>query len=87
MSRPDEPDAGARYDATVRIGVVLILVGTAASVVTLLPLALGVDPFPVAVYLLCFLAPLGLGVVLVALWRRAISRSARLRSLREGDTG
>lgn len=84
MSRPDDP---ARYDSAVRLGVLLILVGAAASVVTLLPLALGVDPFPVAVYLLCFLAPLGLGVVLVALWRRATSRSARIRSLRDGDAG
>ena len=80
MSRPA---AAPRHDTALRVGVVLVLVGTAASVVTLLPLALGVDAFPVAVYLLCFLAPLGLAMVLVALWRRALSRSAQIRSARE----
>jgi hypothetical protein len=85
MTRPDAA-ASAPYDAAVRVGVVLVGVGTVASVITLLPLFLGVDPFPVAVYLLCFLAPLGLGVVLVALWGRARGRSARLRSAREGNS-
>jgi hypothetical protein len=85
MHPPDDPDHAAGYDATVRLGAVLVLVGTVASAVTLLPLALGVDAFPVAIYLLCFLAPLGLGVVLVALWRRARSRSARIRFVRDGD--
>ena len=80
MSRPA---ATPRYDTALRVGVVLVLVGTAASVITLLPLALGGDAFPVAVYLLCFLAPLGLAVVLVALWRRARSRSAQIRSARD----
>jgi hypothetical protein len=61
-----------------RIGVVMVALGTLASIATLLPLALGEDALPVAVYLLCFLAPLGLGVVLVALWRRASTRSRRL---------
>ena len=86
MSRPADPDDTAGYDAAVRLGVALVLVGTVASVGTLLPLALGVDAFPVAVYLLCFLAPLGLAVVLVALWRRARSRSERIRFVRGDDT-
>lgn len=84
MNAPGDP---TRYDATARLGVALLLVGTVASVVTLLPLALGTDAFPVAVYLLCLLAPLGLGVVLIALWRRARSRSERIRSVRDGDIG
>jgi hypothetical protein len=81
MSRPT---ATPRHDTALRVGVALVLVGTAASVITLLPLALGGDAFPVVVYLLCFLAPLGLAVVLIALFRRARSRSAQIRLAREG---
>ena len=84
MSRPA---ATPRHDTALRVGVVLVLVGTAVSVVTLLPLAFGGDAFPVAVYLLCFLAPLGLAVVLIALWRRARSRSAQIQSTRETHAG
>ncbi len=66
----------ASTDAVFRVGAVLVAVGTVASVVALLPLFLGLDAFPVAVYLLCFLAPAGLGLILVVLWWRARSRSA-----------
>jgi hypothetical protein len=66
------------HETWLRIGVVMVGLGTLASIATLLPLALGGDALPVAVYLLCFLAPLGLGVVLVALWRRASTRSRRM---------
>jgi hypothetical protein len=74
---------GARrsaHETWLRVGVVMVAVGTLASIATLLPLGLGVDPLPVAVYLLCFAAPLGLGVVLVALWHRARTRSQRMHS-------
>jgi divalent metal cation (Fe/Co/Zn/Cd) transporter len=67
-------------DSAVRVGVVLLAVGTLATIATLVPLFSGVDPLPVGVYLLCFLAPLGLGVIMVALWQRARTRSARLRA-------
>jgi cadmium resistance protein CadD (predicted permease) len=70
----------ASTDAVFRVGAVLVAVGTVASVVALLPLFLGLDALPVAVYLLCFLAPAGLGLILAALWWRARTRSARLRS-------
>lgn len=66
-------------DTVVRVGAALVAIGTVASIATLLPLVVGLEPLPVAVYLLCFLAPIGLGVVLVALWQRARTRSVRLR--------
>ena len=75
-----------RTDLAFRVGVVLVAVGTLASLATLVPLAIGGDALPVGVYLLCFLAPLGLGVILVALWRRARSRSRRLRSFTQDRT-
>ena len=66
-------------DTVVRVGAALVAIGTVASIATLLPLVVGLEPLPVPVYLLCFLAPVGLGVILVALWRRARTRSSRLR--------
>lgn len=67
-------------DRAIRIGVVLIGLGALATIATLLPLVLDIEALPVGVYLLCFLAPVGLGVILFALWRRARSRSARIAS-------
>jgi len=67
-------------DTVVRVGAVLVAIGTVASIATLLPFVVGLEPLPVPVYLLCFLAPIGLGVILVALWQRARTRSARLRT-------
>ena len=67
-------------DTAVRVGAVLVALGSLATIATLVPLFSGLDPFPVGVYLLCFLAPLGLAVILVALWQRARTRSARLRA-------
>ena len=72
--------SGVLADAVFRVGAALVAVGTVASVVALLPLFNGWDAFPTAVYLLCFLAPAGLGLILVALWQRARTRSARLGS-------
>lgn len=71
-------------DTAVRIGTVLVAVGTAATIAALLPLFVDIDPLPVGVYLLCFLAPLGLGVILLALWQRARRRSAHLRASSHG---
>ena len=68
----------ARLDVVTRVGAVMVAVGALATVLTLLPLSTGLEPMPVAVYVLCFFAPLGLGVILVALWRRARGRRARL---------
>jgi cadmium resistance protein CadD (predicted permease) len=70
----------SRSDTAVRVGAVLVAMGTLASIATLVPLFSGLDPLPVGVYLLCFLAPLGLAVILVAIWQRARGRSERLRA-------
>ena len=70
-------------DWAVRIGTAMIAVGALATVVTLLPLFTGLDPMPLGVYLLCFLAPLGFGVILMALWQRARTRRHRLRDTTE----
>jgi len=78
---------GSGTETAVVVGAVLVALGSIATIATLVPLVTDISPLPTAVYLLCFLAPLGLGVVLVALWRRARSRSARIRSVRDGDTG
>lgn len=69
-----------RSDVVLRVGAVLVAVGTVAAIVALLPLFLGWDAFPTVVYLLCFLAPAGLGVILVALWQRGRTRTSRLHS-------
>jgi Na+/proline symporter len=79
--------SSAPADAVFRVGAVLVAIGTVASIVALLPLILGRDAFPMAVYLLCFLAPLGLGLILVVLWKRARSRSSRIRSANDRYSG
>ncbi|HUV47852.1 MAG TPA: hypothetical protein VMX11_02640 [Actinomycetes bacterium] len=79
--------SGAPADAVFRLGAVLVAIGTVASIVALLPLFLGLDAFPTAVYLLCFLAPLGLGLILVVLWRRARSRWSRIRAADDHYSG
>lgn len=68
-------------DTLLRVGAALIGVGLVASVVTVVPFLVGGEPLPLVAYLLALLAPLGLGVVLVALWRRARSRRSRLAAL------
>ena len=62
----------------VRLGAVLVAVGCLATVITLVPLFLGLDPLPVAFYLLCFLATVGVGLILVGLWRTARARTRQL---------
>ena len=72
--------SGGPADRLARIGAVLVGIGVIATVITVLPLLLDAEPLPVGFYLLCFLAPIGLGVILVALWRRARNRGAALRA-------
>ena len=84
MSTTDR--SGVAADAVFRVGAVLVAVGTVASFVALLPLFVGWEAFPTAVYLLCFLAPAGLGLILVGLWQRARTRSARLHSAPPDDS-
>lgn len=76
----------APADAVFRVGAVLVAIGTVASIAVLLPLVLRLDALPTAVYLLCFLAPVGLGLILVTLWQRARSRSSRIRSASDGHS-
>ncbi len=79
MSAPGDTSP-SRSDVAVRVGAVLVAIGALAAIATLVPLFSGLDPLPVGVYLLCFLAPLGLAVILVALWQRARTRSERIRA-------
>lgn len=65
-------------DTTMRVGTGLLLIGVVASVVTLVPFLTGAEPLPLIAYLLALLAPVGLGVVLLAFWRRARGRRSRL---------
>ena len=62
------------------MGVACVVVGTAAAVAALSPLLTGGgDPLPIAFYLVSFLAPIGLGLILLVLMLRARGRSDRLR--------
>jgi hypothetical protein len=63
---------------------VLVGVGFVASLVTVVPFLVGGDPLPLVAYLLALLAPLGLGVVLVALWLKARGRRSRLAAAASG---
>jgi hypothetical protein len=63
--------------ALVRVGLALVLVGAAATVVTLVPLFTDADPLPVAFYLTAMLAPVGLGLILLGLWRSSRARTQR----------
>ena len=49
----------------------MVAVGAIAGILTLLPIFTGGDPLPVALYLGAMLAPLGVGLMLVGLWRNA----------------
>ena len=60
------------------VGTALMAIGAVATVVTLLPVFVDLDPLPLPVYLLCFMAPAGLAVLLGALWQRARTRQDRL---------
>jgi hypothetical protein len=79
--RPSRPQG----DALLRVGAVLIGLGVVASLVTVVPFLVGQEPLPLLAYLLALLAPLGLGVVLVALWRRARSRRVRLAAASDAE--
>jgi membrane protein implicated in regulation of membrane protease activity len=74
------PAGRAPDDTLFRVGAVLIGVGVVASLVTVAPFLVGGEPLPLGAYLLALLAPLGLGVVLIALWLRARSRRSRLEA-------
>jgi hypothetical protein len=54
-----------------RVAIVLVAVGVIAGILTLLPIFTGSAPLPVGWYLAALLAPLGIGLMLVGLWRNA----------------
>lgn len=66
-------------DSLLVVGVALVAIGFLATVATLVPLLADSSALPLPFYLLSLLAPVGLGVILVTLWRRARARGLRLR--------
>ena len=56
-----------------RVAIAVFSVGLVASVVALIPIFTGSEPLPVAVYFAALLAPCGLGLMLIGLWRNARS--------------
>ena len=63
-------------DRLVQVGGVVFVLGAVACLVTVAPLLLGADPFPLVAYLLALLAPLGLGLALAGI---VVSARARRR--------
>ncbi len=64
------------------VGVVVFAVGALAAVAALVPLLVGADPLPTWVYLGSVLAPLGLALILVGLWRTARRHGRQVRTNR-----
>ena len=54
-----------------RLAIAMVAVGLLAGILTLLPIFTGGDPLPLGWYLAALLAPLGIGLMLVGLWRNA----------------
>lgn len=73
---PSSPHQGGSRpgDGLVRAGAVLFVLGTVATVVTLVPFLFDLTRLPTAFYLLSLLAPLGFGVALAGLLRSARAR-------------
>ncbi|UGQ14803.1 hypothetical protein LO772_15255 [Yinghuangia sp. ASG 101] len=63
-SSPAAGREAGRGDVAVRIGAVVFVVGTVATLATLTPFLIGADALPRTVYLLSLLMPLGLAVAL-----------------------
>lgn len=71
----DRPTAHrAPGDRLVVIGGVVFGVGAIACIVTVIPLLVGADALPLAVYLLAILAPVGFGIALSGLLVSARAR-------------
>jgi len=56
-----------------RLAIAMVAVGLLAGVLTLLPIFTGGDPLLLGFYLFAMLAPLGIGLMLIGLWRNARS--------------
>ncbi|HSA50177.1 MAG TPA: hypothetical protein VLH10_08715 [Yinghuangia sp.] len=79
-SSPAAGREAGRGDVAVRIGAVVFVVGTIATLATLTPFLIGADALPRTVYLLSLLMPVGLGVAIGGLV--ATARSQR-RSIQD----
>lgn len=73
------------HDHVLRVGAVVLAVGALATLVTMAPLFLDADPLPLGFYLLSMLMPVGLGIVLVGLWRNARANARRVRDAVTGQ--
>jgi hypothetical protein len=68
-------------DLLVRIGVIVFIVGAVATVVTVIPLLLGLDPLPTAAYLVSMLMPTGFALAIAGMVRSVLSqRRAQMRA-------
>ncbi|GGO86974.1 hypothetical protein [Wenjunlia tyrosinilytica] len=68
-------------DLLVRIGVIVFIVGAVATVVTVIPLLLGLDPLPTAAYLVSMLMPTGFALAIAGTVRSVLSqRRAQMRA-------
>ncbi|MFZ0324337.1 MAG: hypothetical protein WAN48_09430 [Actinomycetes bacterium] len=85
VHRPSAARAGTS-DRLMLTGVVVFAVGALAAVVALVPLLVGADPLPTAVYLLSVLAPVGLGMVLWGIWQTARRSGQSDRARRSGQS-
>ena len=61
------------------LGIALFAIGVVAAIADVLPLVTSWAPLPLAFYLLALLAPLGLALMLVTVWRSARNRSRQTR--------
>jgi hypothetical protein len=70
-----------------RVGIALVGIGTIVTVITVLSLFTSSEPLPVGYYFACFLAPVGVGLILWGLLEKAKTRSVIARQLaRESAT-
>jgi protein-S-isoprenylcysteine O-methyltransferase Ste14 len=70
-----------------RAGIAFVCLGTLATLITLLSLFTGSEPLPLAFYLVCLLAPLGVGLILWGLLEMARARSVIARQLADENAG
>lgn len=77
MGEPPPFDRAGPRDRLVAVGAVLFGIGLLATLITVVPLFIGSSRFPVAVYLVAMLGPVGFGLALLGLLRAARARRPR----------
>ncbi|GAA3372710.1 hypothetical protein GCM10020367_28870 [Streptomyces sannanensis] len=60
MSNETQPSPSGAGDRLVRIGAIVFFIGAVATLITVAPLFLGTDPFPIGAYLVSMLMGVGL---------------------------